>query len=197
MGRRPAATPPCTRTATSTTSSAPRCSRRSRRRGLARGPGRRPRGRRPPLRPLHPDRRLQRGHQPAAVPGARAAVADRVPPARRHLPRPPRRRGRRHRLRAAPRPRRDRRPHLGVGARAQGAVHRRPDHLVHAQRRQPAEGAALRRGLGGRAARRWPPSAPRCCCPATASRWRAPTRCAMVLVDTADLLEASTTRPSR
>ena len=41
-----------------------------------------------PLRPLHAHRRLQRGHQPAAVPAPGAAVADRLPLARRDLPRP-------------------------------------------------------------------------------------------------------------
>ena len=55
--------------------------------GVAGGAGGRPRGRRSPLRPLHPDRRLQHGDQPAPVPGAGPAVADRVPPAGRHLPR--------------------------------------------------------------------------------------------------------------
>ena len=56
-------------------------------------------------------------------------------------------------LRAPSRARRDRRPHLGLGPGAQGAVHRRPLHLGVAQLRQPAEGAALRDRVG--------PSAPR------------------------------------
>ena len=45
------------------------------------------------------------------------------------------------------------------------------------ERGQPAEGAAVRPGLGGRAARRWPSSAPRSCCPATGCPWAAPSRC--------------------
>ena len=59
---------------------------------------------------------------------------------------------RRARRRAAPRPGRDRRPHVGVGAVAEDPLHGRPDHLVHAERRQPAEGAAVRGGVGGGAA---------------------------------------------
>ena len=110
--------------------------------GAARGGG--APGREPPLRPLLPDRRLQRGDQPAAVPHPGAPVAHRLPPARRHLRRPPRPGRGRPGGRAAPRPRRDRRPHLGVGARAADAVHRRPLHLVHPERREPPEGAALR-----------------------------------------------------
>ena len=41
------------------------------------------------LRPLRPDRGLQRRHQPAAVPVPGPALAHRLPPARRDLPRPP------------------------------------------------------------------------------------------------------------
>ena len=59
-------------------------------------------------------------------------------------------RRRRRALRAAPRPRRDRRRHVGVGARSQGAVRRRPVHLGVAELRQPAEGAALPARLGAR-----------------------------------------------
>ena len=50
--------------------------------------------------------------------------------------------------RAAPRARRDRRPHLGVVARAPDPLDRRSVHLGRAQRRQPAEGPALRRASG-------------------------------------------------
>ena len=49
--------------------------------------------------------------------------------------------------------RRDRRRHVDLAARPQDPACRRPVHLGRAQRRQPAEGPALRRGVGGRAAR--------------------------------------------
>ena len=49
-----------------------------------------------------------------------------------------------------PRPRRDRRRDVGVGAGAQGAVRGRHVHLGVAELRQPAEGAALRARLGDR-----------------------------------------------
>ena len=55
------------------------------------------------------------------------------------------------------------------------AAPRRPVHLGGAQRRQPAEGAALRQRLGGGAAARWPAAAPRSCCAGTACRSSAPT----------------------
>ena len=57
------------------------------------------------------------------------------------------------RVRAPPRPRRDRRPHLGVGAGRAGAVHRRPLHLGVAELRQPAEGRSATRTSGPRALR--------------------------------------------
>ena len=111
---------------------------------------------------------LQRGHQPAAVPGAGPAVADRVPPARRHLPRPPR-------------PRRGRRPRSSCHhARGETDDHTWvwvPERKVLCtgdliiwctpNAGQPAEGAALRRATGPSRCGRWPRSAPRCCCPAT------------------------------
>ena len=56
-------------------------------------------------------------------------------------------RGRPH-VRPAPRPRRDRRRDVDVGARAQDPPPRRPVHLGRAERRQPAEGAALRLATG-------------------------------------------------
>ena len=77
-----------------------------------------PRSGRSPFRPLCAHRGLQRGDQPAPVPGAGPAVARRLPPARHHLSGTARPRRRRPASRAAPRARRDRRPHLGVGARA-------------------------------------------------------------------------------
>ena len=110
-------------------------------------------------------RRLQRGDQPAAVRRRRAAVAGRLPLSRHDLPRCARARNRRRALRAAPRPRRDRRRDVGLGRRPARAVHRRSVRLGVAQLRQPAEGAALRGRLGRRRCARWPRSTPRCCCP--------------------------------
>ena len=72
-------------------------------------------------------------------------------------------------LGAAPRPGRDRRPHLDLGARAPGAVLRRPLHLGVAQRRQPPEGAALPPRVGRRPAGDGRRSSPRSCSRATAS----------------------------
>ncbi len=114
---------------------------------------------------------LQRGHQPAAVPAWPSRLADRLPLPGRDLPRrarPSRSAASAFELHHARG--RDRRPHLGVGARAQGAVLRRPVHLGVAQLRQPAEGAALPARVGGGAARDGRRSAPSCCCPATACR---------------------------
>ena len=51
----------------------------------------------------------------------------------------------------SPREGRDRRPHDHLAGRHQGAVLRRPVHLGLAQRRQPAEGAALPARMGRRA----------------------------------------------
>ena len=81
--------------------------------------------------------------------GVPVRVADGVPVPGRDLPRHARARGRGRALRAPPRARRDGRPHLGVGPRPAGALHGRPDHLGLAERGQPAEGAALRAGMGG------------------------------------------------
>ena len=179
-------TPPCTPTATSTTSSACPCSRR--RRPPTAGPAPRSIAHEalpPPLRPLHPHRRLQRRDQPAPVPGARPALADRVPLPRRDLPRPPPRRGRRARAFELHHARGETDDHTWTWVpEPQGALLRRPVHLGVAQRRQPAEGAALPEGVGrsrcghGRARRRAAAARPR---PArssapTGSARRSPTR---------------------
>ena len=122
---------------------------------LAASGGRRPRSPPRPLRPLRDDRRLQRGHQPAAVRARLARMADRVPLPGPHLPRPPRPRRRRSHRAAPPRSRGDRRPHLDLVPRAPGALLRRPVHLGLTQRRQPPEGPALPARVG----RRPPPDA--------------------------------------
>ena len=84
-------TPRCSPTATSTTASASSSTRRdAARAGLAAAARRRARGDHRPLRPLPRDRRLQRHHQPAAVPARGAVLADRVPLPRRDVPRPAR-----------------------------------------------------------------------------------------------------------
>ena len=169
-GRRSERPRRCTRTATSTTSSA--------------RPRSRPKGRCASSATTVSSPRFDRYRKTAGynavinqrqfqAPGLE--VAARVPPARRHLQRPARPRPRRRGRRAAPRPRRDRRPHVGVGPRAPHALHRRPHHLVHAERGEPAEGAALRRGLGRRVARDGRARARRCSCPDTGSRSPAPT----------------------
>ena len=80
--------------------------------------GRRARARAGALRSLQAHRGLQRGDQPAAVQGARAALAARLPLPGRDVPRRDLdARSRRRALRAAPRARRDRRRHVGVVAR--------------------------------------------------------------------------------
>ena len=165
------------------------CSRRSRGQRLAAPQRARPRGDAGPLRPLHPDRRLQRGHQPAAVPvrGGLRWPTD-VPLPRRDLPR--RRstcRSGRRRLRAAPR-RGETDDHTWVWFPSREvAVHRRPVHLGVAQRRQPAEGAALPAGVGRRRCGRWPVARRRgAAARATGCRSSAPTGCAQALADTAD-----------
>ena len=87
-----------------------------------------------------------------ALPVDRFAWPDDVPLPRRHVPRPPHVQPGRRDVRAAPRPRRDRRRDLDVRPGARRPAPRRPVHLGGAERRQPAEGAALRQRLGGRAA---------------------------------------------
>ena len=139
-----------------------------RQRGWARAAGRRPRGPAGPLRPLHPDRRLQRRHQPAPVPGAQPAVADGVPLPRRDLPR------RAHASRSAAsasscttpgaRPTTTR----GRGCRtarcsAAATCSSGPRPTPATRRRCSATRASGRPPCGT-----WPGSAPRCCCPATA-----------------------------
>ena len=135
---------------------------RVRRRPLRGGGARRTAGRAPrviaheaiadALRALPADGGLQRGDQPAAVPAAGTALADRVPLSRRDVPRRARRStvgGEAFEL--LPRPRRDRRRARGCGRRrARIAVRGRHVHLGVAELRQPAEGAALRARLGGR-----------------------------------------------
>ena len=158
--RRSGAGPTCrstrssTPTATSTTSSGWRRSRTRRAPPGGRGPGCVAHE----LVPARFDRyRLTAGYNGVInarqfkMPGV--PVADRVPLPRRDLRAAPRRRRRRRAVRAPPRQGRDRRPHVGLAARPQGAVHRRPVHLGVAQLRQPAEGAALPPRVGGRPAR--------------------------------------------
>ena len=119
------------------------------------------------LRSLQTHEWLQRCHQPAAVPIARAVVPEQIP-----LPR----RGVRH-VRARSKPAtpcsscttawRDRRPHMGLGSCAP-----RPcavgDLFIWAvpERRRPPEGPALPRGTGRWRCRRWPPSMPELLLPA-------------------------------
>ncbi len=107
-----------------------------------------------PLPPLRADAGLERGDQQAPVrhPRRPLRLAGRLPLPGRHLPRPPDVHPGRVDVRAAPRPRRDRRRDVDVRPRAGRAPPRRPVHLGRAQRREPAEGAALRQRLGGGAA---------------------------------------------
>ena len=151
---------------------------------------RRARGDRRPLRPLRDDRRVQRRHQPAAVPGA-AGCAGRPSTAT-----PTRRTATRSTLDVGgerfelhhDRGETDDRTWVWV-AGAQGAVHRRPVHLGVAELRQPAEGAALRARLGARVPQDGRARAPRCCCPGTGCRSSAPTACARRSPTGAELLE--------
>ncbi len=113
------------------------------------------------VRPVRAHRGLQRRDQPAAVPGRGAAVADRVPLPRRDVFDDARLRGRRRAVRADPREGRDRRPHVDVGAEPPRPLLRRPLHLGNAERRQPAEGAALPARLVASPSARWQRSTPR------------------------------------
>jgi hypothetical protein len=113
---------------------------------------RRPRGAAGTVRPLRADCGVQRRRQPTPVPSARAAVADGVPLPGRDLPVGPDVRHGRSRGRAAPRAGRDRRSHVDVAPRRPRPLLRRLLHLGLPQRRQSAEGAALSRGMGHRAA---------------------------------------------
>ena len=108
-----------------------------------------------PLRSVHAHARLEHGHQQAPVRAARrrVPVARALPLSRRHLQGPVDVHARRPHVPPAPRPRRDRRRDMDMGARAQDRPPRRPLHLGGAERRQPAEGAALRLGLGRRRCR--------------------------------------------
>src|SRR5260221_412353 len=119
---------------------------------LARAARDRARGAACQVRPVHHDGRLQRGDQPAPVRRPGAALAGRVPVPRPYLPGPASDRCRRDRLRVASREGRDRRSHRHLGTRPARAVLRGLVHLGVAQRRQPAEGAALPQGVGRRAA---------------------------------------------
>ena len=141
----------CSPTTTSTTSSAPACSR----------PRPEPRaGRRRPstaTRPCRPTSAATSAPWAGTPPSTSASSACRWPawefPAEFRDPdvtyqeRLTFRRGELD-LRAAPRPGRDRRRHLDLDARATDPAPGRPVHLGHPQRRQPPEGAALRRGSG-------------------------------------------------
>ena len=120
--------------------------------GRGRAPrGRRPRARRRPLRPLRPHQRLQRRDQPAPVPAAEPLFPTRVPrtPTTTYRDALDLER-RRPALRAAPRARRDRRPHLGVGA-AHGAPLCVGDLFIWASRTP----ATRRRCSATRASGRW------------------------------------------
>ena len=99
-------------------------------------------------------------------------------------------------LRAAPRPGRDRRPHLDLGGRHAGAVLRRPLHLGVAQRRQPPEGAALPARVGRRPAGDDRRSSPRSCSRATASPSSAPSGSARPSPTPPTCSTRSSTRPS-
>ena len=66
---------------------------------------------------------------------------------------------------------------------------RRPVHLGVAQRRQPAEGAALPARVGRRPARDGRARAPSCCCPGHGLPIVGADRIQQALADTADLLD--------
>ena len=114
-------------------------------------------------------------HAPVRPPRRALRLARPLPLPRRHLRRPPRPSA------AATSPSSSTTPAArpttppGPGCPSAGSSPRRPRHLGGAERRQPPEGAALRRRVGRRAARRWPGSAPKSCSPATACRSSAPT----------------------
>ncbi len=137
--------------------------------GLGRSRGHRAPRAAGPLRPLHLHRRLQHHHQPPAVRLRRPELAHRVPLPRPDLPRHAGHLGRWRRVLAAPREGRDRRPHRDLAGRHPGALLRRPLHLGLAQRRQPAEGAALPEGVGRRPPAHARGSRPSSSCPGTAS----------------------------
>ena len=121
------------------------CRRSSPRRRARAGRGRASSGTRRcrPLCPLSADRRLQRDRQRAPVRHP-ATLADGHRSCRSTSTTRRCARRRRRRARAPPRARRDRRPHLGVVPARARALHGRSVHLVRAERRQPAEGPALR-----------------------------------------------------
>ena len=98
--------------------------------------------------------------------------------------------GRRARARALPRARRDGRPHLGVDPGRAGALHRRPLHLGRAERRQPAEGAALRARLGAGAAQRWRRARRQVLLPGHGLPIFGAERVRAALLDTADYLDS-------
>ena len=126
------------------------------------------------------------------VPG----VAHRVPLPRPHLPRPSRPRRRRGAGRTPPCQGRDRRPHLDL-------VPRRPRCCAAATCSSgPRPMPAIRRRSSATpwsgptpSARCWPSTTrpravPRCCSPATATRWSGASGCVQALSDTAALLES-------
>ena len=133
----------------------------AREKGRPRAADRRASQHRRALRPVPADRALERSHQLAPVLGQRH-VAHGVRLSDRRLRHDVRARGGRHAARADPRARRDRRPHVALVARAAHPLHRRPLLLGRAQRRQPAEGPALRRRVGAGAARHGRVAPPSC-----------------------------------
>ena len=186
VGRRSRPTPSSTRTATSTTSAAAATFVAD-----AAGPGRTadPRVVGHENVPARFDR--YRAHRTAgtwpSTPASSARLSRRWARHRRRPPVPPRRRRPVHRhvrrpldlhvgdleVRAAPRPGRDRRPHLGVDPPAPGRLRRRLPDLGLPQRRQPPEGAALP-GRVGAALRQMAALEPELLLPPTACRSSAP-----------------------
>ena len=113
---------------------------------------------------------------------------------RRHL----HARGRRHAVRAAPHARRNARSPHRVDPEAQGRIRRRQllrvvSEHVHAARHAAAVGARLRQLARTRCWR----SSPRWCCPATARRSKAATRCGGASRNIATRSSTCTTRRSR
>ena len=148
----------------------------------------RPRGPARELPPLRAHARLEHGDQQAPVrhPGRHVPLAGDVPLPRRHLPRPPDVHPGRADVRAAPRPRRDRRRHVDVRARAAASstpatCSSGPCPTPATRRRCSASPATGRRRCG-----RWPAAAPRSCCAGTACRSSAPTGSARRCTDTAE-----------
>ena len=90
-------------------------------------------------------------------------------------------------LRAAPRAGRDRRPHVGVGARTPGALHRRPRSSgATPNAGNPQKVQRYAAGVGGRAAGRWRRSEPELLLPGHGLPIVGRRPRAQVLLDTAD-----------